>query len=383
MKRIFIFSGEQSGDLHGSHLVKALKKDLPGVCIEGVVGHKMHAEGVTPILRIEDFEVMGITDVLLAIPKLYKQFYFILDRILSFDPEAVILIDYPGFNLRLAKALRKKGYRGKLIQYVAPTVWAHGKHRVEHMAKVYDLLITIYPFESAYFKNTDLQVSYAGNPLCDYIKNHNCATNWKALVDMPESDSLVSLFPGSRESEIKRNLPILLEAADKLKQKHSEIIFGVSCSHSIVNQILNKKRHRFQSLQDAIFCVPKEYTYELMRSSCLAAAKSGTVALELALHGCPSVVIYKLTTLNRFYAKYILKLQLPHYCIVNILAGQRVFPELIEKDLSAKNLMEQLSTLYSEKKLREKCIDACHSLHASLNKGDASRQAVNAILNLT
>src|SRR5262249_37561778 len=133
MKKLYIFAGEKSGDLHGSHLVSKLQDISSGLHFEGVAGPKMREQGVKGPLRMEDFEVIGLTDVLISLPKLYKQFYSVRNYILKTNPEAVILIDYPGFNLRLAKSLRDSGYSGKIIQYVSPTVWAWGKHRIDSM----------------------------------------------------------------------------------------------------------------------------------------------------------------------------------------------------------------------------------------------------------
>src|SRR5437016_2086989 len=149
MIHYFIFAGESSGDLHGSRLMEALKKSK-GCTFTGVGGPLMRAQYMKSILNMEDFLVIGFTDVIKALPKLYKQFYKVRDAILKQEPDCVILIDYPEFNLRLAKALRKKKYKGKIVQYICPTVWAHGKHRINTMANTLDLLLTIFPFEAAF-----------------------------------------------------------------------------------------------------------------------------------------------------------------------------------------------------------------------------------------
>lgn len=372
--RFFIFAGEQSGDLHGSYLMKALKKQQPFAKILGVGGPKMRAEGLETVLPMEEFEVMGLSDVIKALPKLYRHFYVIRDYILRTIPKIIILIDYPGFNLRLAKALRKKGYTGKIVHYVSPSVWAWGKHRIEEMANTLDLLLTIYPFEAAYFKHTSLPVTYVGNPLCEYIRNHNYNACWKDKLGIPKETPLIALFPGSRQTEIKRNLPMMLEAASLYKHKVPNAIFCVSGVHDI-----SKLSDVFQNLRNALFSVPKEYTYELMRDSSVAIAKSGTVTLELALHQRPTVVIYKLTKLNRLYAKYILKLNLPHYCIVNILSEQTTFPELIEAGLSAKNIAHHLENLTNQNK-KNSCQKACSEIYNALNGKHSSSEAAQAIL---
>lgn len=377
--QLFVFAGEHSGDLHGSHLIRELKGRLPGIAVNGVAGPLMRNQGVKGIFAMEDFEVMGFSDVIRALPKLYRQFYKVRDHILSTAPDAALLIDYPGFNLRMAQALRKKGYQGKIIQYVSPSVWAHGKHRIDTMVETLDLLMTIYPFESSCFDQTPLNVAYVGNPLCEYIKHYPYDNTWQKKISIPNTDRLIALFPGSRSSEIARNLPILLEAAAGLKEKHPETLFGVSCAHQATHKLLENAP---KALKDVLFPIPKKYTYELMRDSRTAVAKSGTVTLELALHRRPTVVIYKLTALNRFYAQHILKLRLPHYCIVNILKNKTVFPELIEKGLSSDNLLHYMEALDNDGKTRYEAMKACTELRQELGSVDASASAAESITRL-
>jgi lipid-A-disaccharide synthase len=379
-KKMFIFAGEKSGDLHGSHLVNALRKQQTTFHIEGVAGPKMRNCGVRGLLKMEDFEVMGLTDVLMALPKLLRQFFAVRSHILQTNPEAVLLIDSPSFTLRLAKALRHKGYQGKIIQYISPSVWAWGNHRIQLMADSLNLLLTIYPFEDACFKNSHLNVAFVGNPLQEYIANHQYNDSWKEKVHAPADAPLIALFPGSRLGEIMRNLPVMFDAAAAILLNHPGTACGISCGHSetasTVSGLLNKYP---DELRKSFLLVPKEFSYELMRDSRAAIAKSGTVTLELALHRCPTTVLYALTRLNRIYAKHILKLNLPYYCIVNILAGKPIFPEFIEKAPSKDNLVKALEELYANGPRRLEVIQSCASIADSLGDADVSKKAANAI----
>lgn len=382
-QRIFLFAGECSGDLHGSHLIKALKRSHPDLIFEGVCGPYMRNLDVSGPLNMEEFEVMGFTDVLLALPKLYKNFYKIRDYILHTVPQGVILIDYPGFNLRLAKALRQYGYQGKIVQYVSPSIWAWGEHRIQAMEKTLDLLMTIYPFESAYFKNTALKTSYVGNPIQEYIQNHVYDESWRHQLGISSTKNLIALFPGSRPSEIKRNLPILLETAQHLNKAQPDIQFAISCPNETIKDLLNTHPAlTTASFQSPLFQVPKHYTYELMRDSCTAMAKSGTVMLELALHQRPSIAVYQLTVLNRLYAKHILKLKLPYYCIVNILTNSQVFPEFMEKKISGRLLSQELQCLHENGSKRAHCLEGCNRLQHILGRHNASSMAAKAILEI-
>lgn len=378
--RLFIFAGEPSGDLHGSRLARLLKKISPAIHIEGVAGPKMRLEEIQGPLTMEDFEVMGFSDVMRALPRLYSHFQCILKTILSTSPHAVVLIDYPGFNLRLAKALRKKGFQGKIIQYISPSVWAWGKHRIAEMEKTLDLLLTIYPFEAAHFSKTTLQTDFIGSPIQEYISQYSYDNEWQEKLQIPNGSKLIALFPGSRKGEIARNLPFILEAAAMLKQHDPSVIFGISCFNEATNDYLNQHLERFPILDKALYRIPKNFTYELMRNSTCAIAKSGTITLELALHKCPTVVIYKLSLMNRLYAQHILKVNLAHYCIVNILAQKEVFPELIEKGLNKNNLFEQIKSLATEGPKRQACLQACKEIDKSLGTHDANTKAAESIM---
>jgi lipid-A-disaccharide synthase len=378
--KLFLFAGETSGDLHGGELLQALRKQLPGVRFFGVGGPKMRAQGFESLLQMEDFQVMGFTDVMRALPKLWKQFHQVRDSILKEEPEAVILIDYPGFNLRLAKALRKKGYTNKIIQYISPSVWAHGKGRIEQMAATLDLLLIIYPFEAKCFAETSLRVSYVGNPLVEILDRHTYDNAWRSTLSIPEKKPLIALFSGSRQSEIRLNLPKILGACEIYKQQNPELLFGLSVAHdgllASIEKLLNKSS--LQVDRD-IFLVPKKFRYELMRDCRTAIAKSGTVTLELALHQKPAVVVYQVNLVNRLVAKYILGLKLDYYCIVNILLGKEVYPELIEEGYTEVSLERHLRTLDSDGELRAACIAQCKEVAQLLQHVHPSEQAAAAI----
>lgn len=375
---IYFFAGESSGDLHGSTLLRALRPLLPNHRWLGVGGPMMRAQGLSMHLPMEEFEVMGLSDVLGRLPTLWGHFRRIRDLVLTENPDAVVLIDYPGFNLRLAKALRAGGYSGKLIHYISPSVWAWGAHRVDQMAKNLDLLLTIFPFEQKYYAKSGLPVTFVGNPLAEYIDTHT----YSELV-VPETDQLVALFPGSRAGEIHRNLPEMLEAAALLKQSDPRVLFAISCAHPETTTVIHEAISNTPlKMNRDVFLVPKSQRYELMRSCRCALAKSGTVTLELALHGKPTVVVYNLSLLNRLYAKHVLGVKLPYYCIVNILAGREVFPELIEGGFDAENMAQKLRVLMADSSERQACLSWCEQVRDILQGVHASQNAAQAIAEL-
>lgn len=384
MTTYFIFAGEASGDLHGSRLISSLQKgSIKPSSICGVGGPRMRQAGLECLIPMEEFQVMGFSDVLISLPRLWKLFHQVKNLILKMKPEGTILIDYPGFNLRLAHALRKQGYKGKLIQYICPTVWAHGKKRIETLESCYDLLLTIFPFEAAYFKQSQLKVEYIGNPLVETIRSHIYQPDWHTQIGLPMDKEVIALFPGSRLGEIQRHTPQQLKTAALLKHAYPHLRFALSCAQqSLQSSLIHLVQQGPLRLNEEVYIVPPQYHYELMQDCRTALAKSGTVTLELALHQVPTVVHYELTTLNYLFAKYILKLQLPHYCIVNILSNQTLFPEFMGRKLNPVDLKNHLENIHFNSARHQHIQDACEKLRHELGTKPSHDCAAKAIQEL-
>lgn len=351
MVRCFIFTGEKSADHHGKALLQALKKEIPSLQISGVFGKEIRSFGLHPFIPMEEFQVMGFSAVLKALPRLRRHFNAIVKEILTSSPELVLLIDYPGFNLRLAKTLRKKGFMGKIVHYISPSVWAWKEARIHTMAKVLDLLLCILPFEPKYYAGSGLNTVYVGNPTLEAINGHSYHSDWKTALGIKEKKPILALFPGSREEEVKRNLPIQLEAAKLLKRDFPDLTICVSRAPS--------EFHR----------VPEEFTFELMRDAALSFAKCGTVVLELALLQTPTVVTYQMSKLNYYLAKYLYHLdKLPFYSLPNIILQKEMFPELIYPNFTAKNTYEKGKELLTSPKNRA-CLKNCLFVKEALATG--------------
>ena len=377
--KLFVFTGETSGDLHGEKVISALKALDPTVHCEGVAGPKMRNLGIKGPYKMEDFQVMGFTDVLKNLPDLYNKFFCLLEYILRTNPDGCLFIDYPGFNLRMAKKLRERGYKGKIIHFICPSVWAWGKKRIEFMAKYHDLLLTIYPFEAAYFAHTSLPVHYIGNPLVDTIEKFSAKPGFYEQTSLPKKP-LIALFPGSRKGEIERNLLTQLKALEIVKKSLPDYKIALSVvSPKLQNTITDQIKKSGLKLNSDIFLVPNCYNYELMQEARVALAKSGTITLELALFKKPTVVVYGLSFLNQIVAKYLLKLNLPHYCIVNILRGKTVFPELIQEGYDPETIAKHIVDLELKNETREKVIKGCEEVLDKLGRHDSGRVAAEAI----
>ncbi len=359
MLDLFILAAEPSGDLHGANLIQELLQLRPDLKIGAISGPKMRKLPIHSFFPMENLQVMGFIDVLFALPKIAKEFFAIRKTILSLNPKAVVCIDYPGFNLRLERSLRKKGYQGKLIHYICPTVWAWGKKRIPKMAKTLDLLLTIFPFEKECFASTKLNVHYVGHPLA-------C----KAALHLQKDEKLLALFPGSRETEIRRNFPMQLKAAKKLKTLDPSLKIGVSIAHKNFEELIHSM------IDSEVTIYPNS---ELMQKAKGAIATSGTITLELALHNVPTVVNYAIRPIDCFIAQKIFHINIPFYCIVNIILSKEVFPELFGPNLSEDTLQSQIQKLWFDPTDAKK---GCQELRELLGAQNANLEAARAILTL-
>ncbi len=371
---LFIVAGEPSGDAQGAKLIEELLKQRPALKIGAVAGPKMRAHPIESFFQMEHLQVMGFIDVLLALPNIFRQFFAIRNQILKLQPKAVLFIDYPGFNLRMQQSLRKKGFKGKLIQFVCPSVWAWGKKRIPRMAENLDLLLTLFPFEASCFQGTKLPVQFAGHPLAASIASFKPMEGFKKKHGIQEEEKILAIFPGSRKKEIERNLPLQLGAARKLAQSDPSIRIAVSIAHpSLQKEIQNL-------CQPQELLIPPQEGYDLMKNAWLAAATSGTVTLELALHGMPAVVNYAVKPLDRFLAQKIFRINLPFYCIVNILLSKSVLPELFGPHFTEDKLLFWMAKMGYDSAFRTACRNQLEQVRKLLDINDSIKKTADGIL---
>ncbi len=377
-KKIFVFAGEVSGDVHGEHIVKKLKSEFPRARVFGVGGPLMRLAGLETILPMENFQVMGFVDVFFALPKLFKQFFFLKKMLLQERPDLILLIDYPGFNLALAKSLRKKGFTGKICHYICPSVWAWGKGRIAKMEKIFDHLYVIFPFEQRLFNQEKLPVHYVGNPLAQKAKN-----NRSSPINIDPKYRVVAIFPGSRSKEIDRNFPLQLKIAKQLLKKHDDLFFVVSVAQSTFSRPLNELMDRLGVTDRSRFMfIEASLNPNLMKRAELAIAKSGTNNLELALHHIPTVVTYGIGPVDLFIAKNLLRINLPHYSLPNIVADQTIFPELIGPRFTEEALFAEVDQFLSSDKIRVACREKCREMGKILEDKHPENEIVQAIKDL-
>lgn len=328
----FIFAGESSADSLGFHLMQDLLKENPQVKIEGVFGPKMRSLGFKSLLPSEDFQVMGFLDVLKHLKPLIKHFYFLKKHLLAQPPKTLILIDYPGFNLRLAKSLKQSKFPSTIIQYVCPSIWAWKPRRARYLKRWIDEVWCLFPFEPLYLQKAHVKSRYVGHPLArslDFPK-----------VSLEQRGALILIFPGSRQGVIERNLALQLEAALSAPEEYKIGISAASpaCAQIIERVLLNYPHPR-------LFVFSSKENSMLMEQATFALATSGTITLELALYHVPTVVCYTISYLDYLMAKYVFNIELPFYCIVNFLCLEEIFPEFYGPKISKEVLTQKIQHL--------------------------------------
>jgi len=360
MVDLFIIAGEASGDQLGEGLLQALHSSH--LTVMGIGGPKMRAAGMATLFPMEDLQVMGFIDVLFALPNLIKAYNKAVDAVLKTRPKVVLTIDYPGFNLRLARTLRKKGFKGKICHFVCPSVWAWGKKRIGLMAENLDLLLSILPFEKQLFEKTKLRVEYIGHPLVQ-----------KMVPQEAPDPHVIAFFPGSRTQEIERNFPYFIRLAKRLKRDFPGCRSIVSVSQEKHRPLLKKMAPDLELATPAEMKKFKPF---------LAVAKSGTITLELALQEIPTVVVYAISPLDTFLAQHLFRISLPFYALPNLIANKAIFPELIGPSLTDESLLKEVKNLIINQDIWNRCRAQCRALRATLGKENANTRAAQLILSL-
>ncbi len=336
-KSILVVAGEVSGDLHAAKVVQAAKVRSPETVFWGIGGDELGAQGVELLQHTDRMSVMGIVEVL----KQYRFFKGVMNQVLAEverrKPDASLLVDYPGFNLRLAAELKKRGV--KVYYYISPKVWAWNKKRIPKMARVIDRLMVVFPFEVEIFKGSGLQVDFVGNPLVaqidDFMASPEKELPWK-------SERRVALLPGSRRQEIERILPTMLAAAKKLEAQLEELSFMIAAPNERIEKIVTGQIAVAEE-KPARLSVICGNARELMRQSEVAVVTSGTATLETALVGTPHILVYKTSAFTYWFARSVVKIL--HIGLVNIVAGRTVCPEILQHTATPERLAEETAKL--------------------------------------
>ncbi|MFT6794022.1 MAG: lipid-A-disaccharide synthase [Rubritalea sp.] len=344
-KKIYLISGEVSGDTHGAELMHAIQSELSKVDLEveffGYGGPEMRQAGGGDIRDwIEKAAVMGIVEVLKHYRWFKKQFHSMLDELKQIQPDALILIDYPGFNLRMAKAVRKALPATKIIYYVSPQVWAWNKGRIPKMAAILDKMLCILPFEKPLYENSGLSTTFVGHPVVDELVENK--------IDVNRDPNLIGLFPGSREREISRLFPVMLDAARRMRNENENLRFQAPAATEKLAELMQKIIDKAKLTGDYIQITSRSDggSHKLMQQAHCGVIASGTATLEAAWYGLPYCLVYKIAFPTYLLGKMLVKIE--HIGLVNILAGKKVVDEFIQGEADPVQIKEALELFITD-----------------------------------
>lgn len=366
--KLYIIAGEASGDLHGSNLMKHLKAENTLLDFRYWGGDKMQQQGGTLVKHIKDLAFMGFLEVIKNIKTILNNIRYCKNDIAAFQPDALILIDYPGFNLRIAEWAKSQGI--KVYYYVSPQVWAWKQSRVHKIKKCVDELYVILPFEKDFYKKFDFDVQYLGHPLLDAVDDFKATVVDKKLIydDNNLSDKpIIALLPGSRKQEVSVKLPIMLNAVRSFEGYQIIIAGAPSLTPDFYLQFINET-------DKIIF----GKTYDLLEIAEAAVVTSGTATLETALFKVPQVVCYKSSNFSYQIAKRLIKIKF--ISLVNLILNREAVKELIQKDCNATFIELELSEIIVGGMKREKMLNDYNELEQILGAGGASSKIAHALL---
>jgi len=363
--KYYIIAGEASGDLHGSNLIKELKKLDRNASFRCWGGDLMNKETNNLVRHHKDYAFMGFLEVFLNLYSVIKNISFCKSDILNYNPDIIIYIDFPGFNLRIAKWAKKQGYNNHY--YISPQIWAWKESRIKLIKNVVDKMYVILPFEKEFYKERhSLDVSFVGHPLLDEIYRANNLKD-SELERRIVKEKTILLLPGSRDQEIKKLLPIMLSIVSEFKDY--KFIIGAAPSQKLSVYQNYAKDRNVEIIQNK--------TYDLLKNCRAAIVTSGTATLETALFKVPQIVCYKSTWTTYLIGKLLIK-NLNYISLVNLIANKLIVKELIQNDCSKKNLIKELNIIL-QKKERKKIIDNYNKLENSLGGRGASGKTAKII----
>lgn len=370
MPSIFISAGELSGDLHGGLLVKEIIKKRPDVQISAIGGDNMLDAGTELLFHIRETSFMGFTEVIKHLPLILRIWRTTLDYIDKIRPDLVVLIDYPGFNLRLAKAASKRGI--PVVYYISPQIWAWHQSRIRKIPKYVRRVLCILPFEEEWFRSHNVNATFVGHPLLDRIEvPHDVQINNERSYQAGDPVQ-IGLFPGSRKSEIERHLPVMIAAVEELRKQFHKLNVSIAIATGMEMQIHHEKyRHNWIQWVSG-------KNGEIMRHSDVLILASGTVTLEAAIYQTPMVVIYRTSHINYWLGRLLVKV---HFItIANLITNKRGVTELIQHDATPAKIASEVKTLLTNSQYNKAMRQFLKEVTRQLGTPGASARAADAIL---
>jgi len=364
--KYYLIAGEASGDLHGANLMKALKEGDAQAEFRFFGGDLMRAEGGTLIKHYADMAFMGFVEVIANLPAILKNLSFCKSDILAWQPDVLILIDFPGFNLKIAEFAKKNNLM--VCYYISPKVWAWNPKRVLKIKRIVDHMFCILPFEVDFYKQWGMEVDYVGNPLLDAKAGFNPLPDFYNISKLSPEKKIIALLPGSRKQEISYLLPEMLKASENFPDRQFVIAGAPSFDIAFYNRFLGEKK----------IPVLFNMTYDLLNNSEAAIVASGTATLETALFHVPQVVVYKGNNISITIARIVIKIRF--ISLVNLIMDSAVVKELIQQECNPKNIADEVDLLINDKNYRSRMLDNYNKLDERMGKPGASGRTATLIV---
>lgn len=365
--RLYVVAGEASGDARGAELMRSVLELDPGVMFHGRGGPQMAAMAQPGFHNWTDKAgVIGFIDVLKSYPYFKQEFQLTLAEIEEIKPDALLLIDYPGFNLRLAAALRKRGIPTKVIYYISPQVWAWHRSRIAQMAKTIDLMLCIFPFEKPLYEQSGLKTEFVGHPMLDSLG--------AKLTGVPRDPELVGLFPGSRRREVRKIFPLMLEAAKVLKLKRPELKFEAAAASKTMRALMSEYAGNYPELNCSLGL---QNSHELMQRAAAGMVASGTATMEAAFFRLPFALVYKVAWLTYAVGRRLIKVR--WLGMPNLLVEREVVREFIQEQAQPQPMAQEMLRLLGQEG-RTRFVEDMDKVIASLGQPGAAKHAAKALL---
>jgi lipid-A-disaccharide synthase len=369
-----IVAGEASGDIYGADLVREALKLVPDLVFFGIGGERMREAGVETLVDSSDMAVVGLVEVIKHFDVISSAFRKLKQILVNTPPELLVLIDYPGFNLRLAKVAKKAGV--KVLYYISPQIWAWRQGRVKKIARLVDHMAVILPFEAPFYEEAGVPVTFVGHPMLDLVNVTYDRAAAAASFNLDPSRKIVGLFPGSRHNEIERLLPVIIGAACRLKEQFPDIQFILPLASTLHNDDIVP----LLTAANLSVAITRERIHDMIRACDAVISVSGTVTLEIALVGTPMVIIYKLSPLTYQLAKRLVKV--PNIGLCNIVAGETVVKELIQDEANPDMIAAEIGKILSDKRYQETIREKLGEVRSKLGGGGASLKVASLALAL-
>jgi len=370
--RALLSCGETSGDLYAGELVRELYLRQPGLEIFGLGGDRLAAQGAELLAHVKDLAVVGLLEVVSHLRSLRRVFDRVLAEVDRQKPDVAVLVDYPDFNLRLARQLRKRGVR--VVYYVSPQVWAWRRGRLDTIRRTVDHMLVIFPFEEALYRDAGLPVTFVGHPLVDLVHPPSDGKRFLKDQGLDADRPVIGLLPGSRPKEMSHNLPPLVGAVEQLSRARPELQFLLALAPSLNPQTVSEA---FGALPVRIVT---NQAQAVLACSTVSIVASGTATVEAALLGAPMVVVYRLAPLTYLLGRRLVKV--PHFAMANLIAGERVVPEVIQRELTPERVTAEVSALLDSPARRQKMKEGLAEVRRRLGQPGASARAAEEVLHV-